>query len=387
MVISLLAVTLTYHVLSAHDFALFNMAVFLMAIGSALSQPLNRIFWAGNSEAVLPLSSGASALLTTCVVIAGMVAASMVRGYPTAVLLLGAFSAGLYGLARVLERYAYGRLLVAGFASVSVLPILSFAMVDLAAVGGMWAWGSDNVVLRMLLPSIGFLALAMVVSRFSNLPAWITRVPRVSEQVSFIRENLFSVTGGRIIISGIVMAAAAMIDRAILYIFPLDSENFAAAYLLALAYTVAFQTFLYLLFDLARTHIYRDGNWQPGALHFGQIIVAVAVLATAIAAVAYPVVVALELLPSEVSWLLWTALLARSLALAVTMVLNVDHFQEGRVRNIVVAAGIVAVGAVTGLGTLYAGKSLVEAATLMLVFSVGVIIVVAAMFLKRVPAV
>lgn len=385
MAISLCAVTLTYHALNSRDFGLFNLLLLLMTVGSAISLPFNRAFWASNSGALLWLSSGASVLMTIAIVVPGVAIAMLMRAYPYSVLMFGALSAGLYATARVFERYAYGRLLISGHAAGSVQPILAFALIDVFAVSIMWVSGSTDLVLRLLVPATGFLAVAGLLSLHPTRPAWIARVPPMAQLLRFIRVHLASPVGVRVILSGTLLTMAGMVDRAIFYLFPPASEAFGAAYLLALAYAIAFQTLLSLLFDLARTHVYRNGAWETGARRFAKRIVAAAVALAAGMAASYPIIVYVGLLPLQVDWLLWTALLARALALSASNILNVDHFQEGRLKQVMMAGVAVFAGALGGLMVLYLGGSTTLTAFLMLAVSLLVIVVLSLQFFARVP--
>src|SRR5690606_32422338 len=142
-------------------------------------------------------------------------------------------------------------------------------------------------------------------------------------------------------------------ERVIFYLLPPTSEEFAAAYLLALAYALGLQTFLSLLFDLARVRIYRDGSWQPNSRRHSLNIVISAVTVIACAAVSYPVLVLTGLLSPQLHWSLWLAMLVRGLALALSTILNVDHFQEGRMAPIICAASVVLAGTLASQGALF----------------------------------
>lgn len=385
MGISLLAVSATYRVLSPRDFSLFNLAVFFIALASAVSQPLNRVFWAGRADENYPFSSVASLFLTVAIVAAGTVTGAIVRAYPLGMSIAVALAAAMFGAARVTERYAYGRLLVAGYARASVLPILLFALIDMVAVGAMWLSGGNSIVLRIAIPGAAFLAAAIAIDRMRVFPRWLSKVPSTETLKAFLVEHLFSTMGGRILFTGIILTLAGMVDRVIFYFFPSASEEFGAAYLLALAYAIALQTLLSLLFDLARTHVYRDGAWQPDARRYAGYIALAAVVVIGFAIASYPILVLAGLVSPQVHWTLWLAMLVRGLALALSTILNVDHFQEGRTAPIVNAAAVVLVGTLISQGVLRATGSQGQAASIMLAVSFGVIIVVAWHFFKRTP--
>src|SRR5690606_22676527 len=82
MGLSLIAVSATYRVLSARDFSLFNLAIFFIAISSALCQPINRVFWAGRSDENYPFSSIGSLFVTVAIVSVGVVVGATLRAYP-----------------------------------------------------------------------------------------------------------------------------------------------------------------------------------------------------------------------------------------------------------------------------------------------------------------
>lgn len=386
MGVSLLAVSASYQVLSPRDFSLFNLAVFFIALSSAVSQPLNRVFWAGGSDKNYPFSSIASLFLTVAIVSAGILAATTIRAYPLWFSVTLGLSAACYGAARVIERYAYGRLLLSECARASVLPILLFAFVDLAVVGVMWWRGADSLVVRTLLPGVVFFAAVVLIDRMRLSPQWLSQVPSAASLKNFLAVHLFSTMGGSVLFLGALITIAGMVERVIFYFFPPSSEEFAAAYLLALAYAIGLQTLFSLLFDLARARVYRDGGWQPNARRYALNIVVSAAAVIAFAVVSYPVLVFVGLVSPQVHWSLWLAMLVRGLALALSTILNVDHFQEGRTAPIIYAASAVLLGTLASQGALSETSSQFPAALIMLTASLGVIIVVAHQFYRRTPS-
>jgi hypothetical protein len=385
MAVSLLALTLTYRVLTPQDFSLFNVVLFLIALGSAVSQPLNRVFWASDSDLNYPLSGAASLFIGAMFVLVGVTISLLLRNYPLPFSMAAAAVSAAYAAARVVERYGYGRLLVAGWGRAAVLPILLFALSDLTAVAVMWAGDSDDFIARMIFPPVAFLLIVWAVDQRKLAPRLLAPAESLRALLRFMREHLFSAVGSKVLVMGTVMTLAGMADRATLNFLSPASPTFEASYLLALSYAIALQTLMSFMFDLARTHVYRDHNWQDGARRCSMYIVAITLGMTFAAALSYPVLITVGLLSPTVGWLVWLALLARVLALTLVTMLNVDRFQEGRVSAIVWSGLIVLAATLASQLIWTVSGSLNHAAIVLIAVNGGVIAVVAHKFFARIP--
>ncbi|MBA3668738.1 MAG: hypothetical protein H0W71_01520 [Sphingomonas sp.] len=353
MTVTFAVLTLSYYVLTADDFALFNLLVFFFALGSALAAPLNRAFWAANSPENFGPASGATGAIVCVVVVGGLI----FTGPSSSIRLVLAAAGAIYGVAKVLERYAYGRMLVAGESAWAVLPAIIFVSVEAGVVAAMWIFKSKSLLLRIIVPALLFLTVAAL-TRLKPLlqDFWrALRDPRAS--LEFARSHLISHLGAQVIAIGGLATIAGMGERLLIKYLPLATPEASAAYLLVLSYAVAFQTLSSFLFDLSRARVFRDGSWQPQARRFSLISAGLLVAVIGAAGFAYPLLRFLHVIPDGITQLLWVALLMRSSCLTLILTLNVDKFQQGTLLSLAVSNVIVLVGAVVSFGLLHEGFS------------------------------
>ncbi|WP_310467834.1 hypothetical protein [Sphingomonas sp.] len=382
MGIALIAVTLSYYVLSPADFGLFNLVAFFLALGSAIVAPLNRAFWAADSIENYGPAAISSAAVTAIVIALGLLfTGTNGVAYPA---LAGAGI--LYGVTKVVERYGYGRLLVAHHTKLAILPALLFAAADAGVVAAMWMASLDSLIVRLALPAVVFLLVLSLSGLRGLLAEMLRSLGKVGTHVSFVRRHLGSRMGLRVLALGGIAIFAGMGDRLLVVYFPLPTREVEAAYLLALSYAIAFQTLMSFLFDLSRTRVFRDGAWQPEARHFTLCTAALLAGLVAAGSAAYPLLTWSHVLPPVIGWPLWAGLLIRSAALMLVYMLNVDHFQRGDVLPLALPNLVVLAGGVASLALLHAGYPQLWPAIILAGTSTLVTIVLSHSFLRRVPA-
>lgn len=383
MALSLAALLLTFRVLSPADFALFNLVMFLLAVGSAVAAPVNREFWAGDTINRFGAATLATAAVTASILSIGL-AASAVAGSVAPTIPLIAAAAG-YAIARTIERFGYGRLLADGRSGGAVAPILYFAICDLLVALGMWLATFESLLARIVLPPVLFLLLLTWSGYRFLLSEILPTAERIRRSAAFTRTHLTSPTGVKVIGLGIVATSAAAGDRLLVAYFPLRPEAFGAAYLLAVSYAIALQTLTAFLFDMARVRVFQDGAWKPGARSFISLCVAALVCLNLIAVVAHPLLVRLYLLPPEIGIVLWAGLLARSVAASLSYLLNVDQFQQGRLAPIAAANIAILGGGTTAFLLLQGGASQQIVGSVLIVTCLGTTAVLSWRFSRRIP--
>lgn len=344
MTTTLGAVTLTYHVLSPANFAWFNLATFLIAIGSALASPINRSFWADQASANFGPATAATAAISVAAIVAGVATSIAIGRVPLA--LFGPFvcAASVYAVGKILERYGYGQFLIERRAALANLPIVVFALSELCAAGFIWALGADSVSLRLIFPGLLLLAVLLVSPLRPLLFQFLGAALRPRETLVFARKHIVSLLGLRVAGYSVLLTASGMLERLLVTLFGLSEDRIAVAYLLALSYAIAFQTLAALLFDLARTHVFHDNSWQPEARKFSKSAVLALGVSTVAAIAVYPLLIWTGILPGLIEFTLWVGLLVRALAIVMVNQFNVDHFQRGRLSPLYLAHTLILTG-------------------------------------------
>lgn len=344
MTMTLGAVTLTYHVLSPANFALFNLATFLIAVGSALASPVNRAFWADQASANFAPATAATAAISVAAIVAGVATSIAIGRAPLAFFMPFVCAASVYAVGKILTGYGYGQFLIERRAALANLPIVVFALGELCAAGLIWALGADSVSLRLIFPGLLLLAVLLVSPLRPFLFQFLGAALRPRATLVFARKHIASLLGLRVAGYSILITASGMLERLLVTLFGLSEDRIAVAYLLALSYSVAFQTLAALIFDLARTHVFHDDSWQPEARKFSKSA-ALALGASTIAAIAvFPLLTWIGILPGLIEFTLWAGLLVRALAILMVNQFNVDHFQRGRLGPLYLPHGLILTG-------------------------------------------
>ncbi len=332
--LGLLAVKLTHSTLTPAGFETFSLVLFALAVGASAAAPINRHFWAANSIPVF-IDSVLWTWLTIVVVLFcfSFVAATSggIAFVPAvAVVAIGA----TYAFARTLERFVYGQVLFdVGFRQALLIPLL-FAFVELIAVIVQWSFKSNSIYSRLLTPAVLFVFLFCLFkpSRFYLLKLISHGRQSLSNHL-MIRNQLFSSQGVTTILYGVFTTIVIMSDRFVLGITNKGDEQFHADYLLVLSYAIAVQSLLNASLDLARKHVFQNKTWVSGAILFSRKTMLFYFGSAILLFLVFPVLQWTGAIPKSISFLLWSALITRSIAVMVIAFSCLDYVQSGKIAK------------------------------------------------------
>ncbi len=385
-VVGLVVMKQTYDLLSSDDFARFSLILFSIAVGSAIAAPINRFFWAHNSREVY----AQSVLATWVIVFSVLLACNALNAfnYPAKVLTFPIISVAgcLYALSKVLERFTYGQILFEhNFARALLLP-LAAALIELLVVSAMQMTKTSSLGLRFALPSVGFIAMMLVFSPTRvYLRTVLTQRKGAREEEGIVVREMRSTQGYSMIALTVLTTLAVMMDRMSLAYFPVRNAGFSADYLLVLSYAIAIQTLLSGSIDLARKHVYRNGDWVCGARVFTHRAFAFFTVTAIGAVAAFPGLQYFQFIPSSIDLALWAALVVRSITLLMLSFACLDYIQSGNVRKAFPPL-LLMVSVVAGyLALLGNSESSTIAAIALMTMCVSVSLVLGVRFLNRMP--
>lgn len=382
MGLSLASVTLTYYALTPANFTFFNLLMFLVGLGSAISTPLNRAFWASNSSSRFSPAALSSAVVSALTIFVGVMSTAPISvSWAKFTICLAAI---LYSTGRIVERFGYGRLLTGGSGAGSIAPILYFAAADLSVAAMMWATSLDSLAVRLAAPAVLFL-MALTASPARRLLSELKPTREATRAaINFGREHIISPTAIRVITVGAVATVAGAGDRLLANYLPLRWPSFEAAYLLVVSYGIALQTLSAFFFDMARTHVFHDDRWQPEAVQFSIVSTGAIIGLTLVAWFSYEPLIALKVLPRSIELLLWGGILARSCGVTLAYMYTVDRYQQGSFRSLIMADAFIAVGGTTGFALLYLGFGQEAAGAVVILTAVAVGSVLGLNFARRI---
>jgi hypothetical protein len=331
---ALLTLKLTYNILSPQDFANFSLVLFALAICSAISSPINRLFWANNS----PTSYVQSIRATGFIAALGFLPLLLFFGSQAANSLTGIFILYLcitaYGITRIAERYIYSQLVFDFGISPALLFSFLFVGSELIFILALYYLGIGSLALRLTGAALVVVAIIMAVPRYRNYGVSIfTKAPQGGAASAHVFAEMLSVRGAKMLSLTVVTTLAIMMDRMILSYLPLHGMDYTADYLLVLSYAIAVQTFLNILIDLGRKHIYQNGQWITGARQFAGKALLSAPAAVIALLFLFPILRLLEIIPASISLYIWAALLIRIACLFTINFVFIDSVQSGRITN------------------------------------------------------
>jgi hypothetical protein len=383
---ALLTLKLTYNILTPQDFANFSLVLFTFAICASLSSPINRLFWAENSPALFVQAIRATGLIMTL----GFMPLSLFFGLQTAnmpasILLLYICTAA-YGVTRITERFIYGQLVFDRGISPALFFAFLFANSELIFILALYFLEIGSLAVRLMGTALVLVAIVMAVPRYRNYGLSIlTKAPLDTAASTNIWTETISVRGAKMLSFSVVSTFAVMIDRVILSYLPLQNADYTADYLLVLSYTIAVQTFLCILIDMGRKHIYQNGQWVTGAWQFSSRALLSAPAAVIGLLVLFPILRLLEIIPASIGIYLWAALLIRSACLFTVNFVFIDSIQSGRITN---AIGPMLVMAMLNVGFLAMLLGGAEESAVSIVFGIAAIAITAICaigFYRRMP--
>jgi hypothetical protein len=370
---ALLTLKLTYNILSPQDFACFSLVLFALAICSALSSPINRLFWADNSPALFVQSIRATGLIA----ILGFLPLLVFFGLQTANTLAGIvilyICTAAYGITRIAERYIYGQLVFDRGISPALFFSFLFVGSELIFILALYFLGIGSLVLRLAGPALVVAVIIIGLPRYRNYGVSIfAKAPLDGAARPNIFREMLSARGAKMLSFTVVTTLAIMMDRMILSYLPLHGMDYTADYLLVLSYAIAVQTFLNILIDLGRKHIYQNGQWVAGGRQFASKAILSAPAAVIALLFFFPILRLLEIIPASIGLYIWAALLIRIACLFTINFVFIDSVQSGRITNAIWPMLALAALNLGFLGMLLGGA---EESSASIVFCIAAIII------------
>jgi hypothetical protein len=383
---ALLTLKLTYNILSPQDFACFSLVLFALALCSALSSPINRLFWADNSPAIFVQSIRATGLIVSLGFVPFLIFFGLQTAHTLAGIVILYLCTAAYGVTRIAERYIYGQLVFDRGISPALLFSFLFVGSELIFILALYFFGSSSLVLRLAGAALVVVAIIMAVPRYRNYGVSIfAKSPQDGAASTTIFGEIMSARGAKMLSFTVITTFAIMMDRMVLSYHPLHGMDYTADYLLVLSYAIAVQTFLNILIDLGRKHIYQNGQWITGARQFAGKALLSAPAAVIALLFLFPILRLLEIIPASISLYIWAALLIRIACLFTINFVFIDSVQSGRITNAIWPMLILTVLNIGFLGMLLGGA---EESAASIVFCMAAIFITAICtigFYRRMP--
>ena len=384
---ALLSIKLTHDFLSAQNFALLNYILFILAMSTALSSPIQRLFWAENSRKIFVV-----AVYSTCtisiflmIILLGAYGFANVLELPT-FLLIGCFAI-VYGIYKITERYIYGQVMFDRSLTIALIIPALFTLLELSFVTFQYYMGWTSLPARVIGPVLLSVSAALVIPAFrSYLLSLMAGLPHFSYSVSIMIEQIFSAKGGKMLLFTIATTLAITVDRLVLGFVSIRNHAASADYLLALSYAIAIQTFLNVLIDLGRKRIYQNMAWVDGAKPFASKVFMLVVLLTFSLVLIFPLLKYFSIIPVSVSIYVWVVLILRSIAGFTINFSFTDIIQSGRISDAFIPILVLLATSLAFLFLLVMGIEDRMAAIFCGVPLIALSLVVAAGFHRRVPA-
>lgn len=332
--VTLCAMRLTYSAISADAFLYFNLLLFTIALAGVASSPLTQMLWSQYSETSFIASVYGSVTISAFIIIPPIIlytpaSDSIISKYH----LLSVGPALIYGCSRTIERLFYSRGIFEYDPYRAALIPLLFGLSEVIVSTGLVLTNSHSYPIRLLGPCGVFFA-ALYLSRQYRDSFQALRPKTVShhEILSLTIHALISTRGFSVLLLFALTTLASTVERSIfvnrVHIAGLPSE----AVLLALAYTIGWQSMLNSLIDLGRRRIVQHNVWQPNARNYVLRSIAIALLGAALLVIAHPVLQMIEILPRSVSIIPWTVLIIRATCIFITNLALLDQIQRNRFR-------------------------------------------------------
>lgn len=331
---ALLSIKLTYDFLSARDFALLNYIFFILAMSTALSSPINRLFWAENSH-----DNFVVAVYTTCTISALLTIILLsIYGFASVLqlqvfILIGCFAI-IYAVYKTTERYIYGQIIFDRNLNVALSIPALFAFLDLLFVTFQYYNNWASLPARLIGPALLSTSVALLIpSSRTYFLILVREVRHFTNSFSIMIEQIFSAKGGKMLFFTIATTMAIMVDRLVLGYIPIKNSEVSADYLLALSYAIAIQTFLNVLIDVGRKRIYQNMAWVEGATSFASGVFMLAIPLTLSLVVVFPALKYFNIIPASVSIYVWAVLILRSITSFIINFSYTDSIQSGRISD------------------------------------------------------
>ena len=359
--LGLAASRVSLEVLSADDFISLTMCMMAVAVGGTLLFPLNRRFWAEYSadtfNAVLASGAVLFALIVPPICTLLLLLTHGTAGWDLTTPVLAAVCAVAYHASRC----SYGSLTMQMAMAKGLMFSAALAGLELLSVLWMQATHNDQLSFRLLLPSLGFLAVLPLLNRWVGqtharvLPVW-----KIGEVTRNAVADIVTALGLITIVASIFLTLGATVDRVALPAVCRGSGfvecDHLAELVLISVYCTAFLSILTLLVDWARPRVLVGGLWQP--LADRRVIGAVAmiaVLTVAAIVVGWTAGRWLHLIPEPIEWSFWALMVARFGMLACINVVQIDLWMSKRIVLVlpawIIATAVVPIALFAGAGS------------------------------------
>ncbi|MEW4468819.1 hypothetical protein AB1K62_13410 [Parasphingorhabdus sp. JC815] len=331
---ALLSIKLTYDFLSAPDFALLNYILFILAMSTALSSPIHRVFWAENSRDIFIVAVYSTCTVSAFLTITLLSVYGMTNGLDFSIfILIGCFSL-IFASFKIAERYMYGQVIFDRSLNVALAIPAAFALLELLFVTFQYFTNWPSLSARLIGPSLISVTVALIVpTSRAYLLTLLGGMHRFADSLSFMIKQIFSAKGGKMLFFTIAMTLSIMIDRLILGYVPIKNPAASADYLLALSYAIAIQTFLNIMLDLGRKKIYQNMAWVDGAKAYASRVFMLAIPLALSLVIIFPALKYFTIVPASVSIYVWAVLILRSIAGFTINFAFIDSVQSGRISD------------------------------------------------------
>jgi len=326
---SIVALKLTYNVLSADQFVDFNFLLLCFSLSAVVTVPFSRKIWIENSNAsaVSALLPGTLLVVLVYAAALSLVAATMGRGYIGGQWIF--FLTLPYVIAKNIERSFYNIYVTRRSYYLGMTFSIFFLLLEIAAavIGG--AFPGNELAMRILLPSLFFPVFAYVISdiRFAEF--------HPNKILSSIWEEVFSNGSYRVVFLYLLMVAVVMVDRYGLITFanrPLVASSVSTKdALLVVAYGISFSTFLQVLLDWYRSAAFLEGEPTQDAWREALKTCVIYLSLGSAAVISFPVLKMVGILPPQVGLFLWSMIILRFAVIGCIMIFTADLTLAGTV--------------------------------------------------------
>ena len=332
---SLIALKLTYNVLDSADFGFFNFILFVLAISTAVASPINRLFWAENSEesfvGAVVFTTAIAFLAFFVIFFYTFINNNSIYG---SIYMLPAIFA--YIFCKISERYIYGQVIFDQNILKAIPITIIMVCCEVLVTYFQYYFDSSSMYIRILLPSLLSMIVLLSISVYRNYLLTIFKGLFSTYAIFLYSKNaIICSVGIKIILLTVLSTFAVMLDRLILVMSPSTQQSNAADYLLALSYAIAIQSLFNVILDVGRKKVFQKMNWVPGARKFVCNGLSVIVISTAGLIILYPLLGYISVLPGSISLLVWITLLVRGSINSIINLSYLDSVQKGKIIDVI----------------------------------------------------
>ena len=331
---SLAAIKLTHLFLPPQEFRILNYILFVLAVSTSLSSPVNRLFWAENSRNNFSIAVYSTFFITFFLTVISLLSYYLINKIELYWFVVFFLVTIFYLFSKILERYIYGQILFEIGFNTALAVSGMFACVELFFVIGQYYFGLSTLDTRLFGPAALFFAVLVCVPVVRVYFLYLVNdISNFKKNISLSAKQIFSTKGAKMLTLTTITTTSIMVDRLVLGYFNIGDSAASADYLLVLAYAIAIQSFLNLLIDLGRKRIYQNNAWVSGARYFVVRVLALAIFLLVALIFAFPVLQYFGIIPASVSVYVWFILVLRGISGFIIIFSFTDSIQSGRISN------------------------------------------------------